>query len=145
MRELLRELKNMGMTIFFSSHILSEVADICTSIAILEAGNLIAYGDMDEMKKQLRPHRLIQVKVLDGNLESLQEALLHVDLVGETVTGSEIDLPSDMLRFDFSGSDEALSQLLGNLINQGIPLVTFNEVAGDLEDVFLQVTRGIVN
>lgn len=145
MRELLRELKNMGKTIFFSSHILSEVADICTSIAILEAGNLIAFGDMDEMKKQLRPHRLIQAKVLGGNLEPLQEALLHAERVGETVTGSNIDLPSDMLRFDFSGSDEALSQLLSNLINQGIPLISFNEVTGDLEDVFLQVTRGIVN
>ncbi len=145
MRELLRELKNMGKTIFFSSHILSEVADICTSIAILEAGNLIAFGDMDEMKKQLRPHRLIQAKVLGGQLDQLQEILLHVEAVGETVTGSEIDLPPDMLRFDFSGSDEELSQLLSSLINQGIPLVSFNEVTGDLEDVFLQVTRGIVN
>jgi ABC-2 type transport system ATP-binding protein len=145
MRELLRELKNMGKTIFFSSHILSEVADICTSIAILEAGNLIAFGDMDEMKKQLRPHRLIQAKVLGGDLTPLQEALLHAEAVGETVTSSDIDLPLDMLRFDFSGNDEALSQLLSNLISQGIPLVSFNEVTGDLEDVFLQVTRGIVN
>ena len=60
MRELLRELKLMGKTIFFSSHILSEVADICTSIAILEAGGLVAYGDMAEMKRQLRAHRLMQ-------------------------------------------------------------------------------------
>jgi ABC-2 type transport system ATP-binding protein len=135
----------MGKTIFFSSHILSEVADICTSIAILEAGNLIAFGDMDEMKKQLRPHRLIQAKVLGGDLTPLQEALLHAEAVGETVTSSDIDLPLDMLRFDFSGNDEALSQLLSNLISQGIPLVSFNEVTGDLEDVFLQVTRGIVN
>jgi ABC-2 type transport system ATP-binding protein len=145
MRELLRELKNMGKTIFFSSHILSEVADICTSIAILEAGNLIAYGDMNEMKKQLRPHRLIEVRVLGGDLTRLQEALLHAEAVGETVTGSEIDLPMDMVRFDFSGTDELLSGLLTSLINQGIPVISFNEVTGDLEDVFLQVTRGIVN
>jgi ABC-2 type transport system ATP-binding protein len=145
MRELLRELKNMGKTIFFSSHILSEVADICTSIAILEAGNLIAFGDMEEMKKQLRPTRLIQVKVLDGALYPIQEALLHADKVGETVTSAEIELPLDTLRFDFSGNDQELSELLSNLINQGIPIVSFNEVTGDLEDVFLQVTRGIVN
>jgi ABC-2 type transport system ATP-binding protein len=145
MRELLRELKNMGKTIFFSSHILSEVADICTSIAILEAGNLIAYGDMEEMKKQLRPHRLIQVRVLGGDLNSLQEALLHSDKVGETITASQADLPLDAVRFDFSGSDQELSQLLSTLISQEIPIISFNEVTGDLEDVFLQVTRGLVN
>ena len=54
MRELLRELKNMGKTIFFSSHILSEVADICTTVAVLEAGDLIAYGDIAAMKQRLR-------------------------------------------------------------------------------------------
>ena len=65
MRELLlRELKNMGKTIFFSSHILSEVADICTSIAVLEAGNLIAYGNIAEMKKRLQPHRMFAVHLL---------------------------------------------------------------------------------
>ena len=58
---------------FFSSHILSEVADICTSIAILEAGSLVAYGDMTEMKRQLRAHRLIQLRVLD-DLTPVQES-----------------------------------------------------------------------
>jgi ABC-2 type transport system ATP-binding protein len=135
----------MGKTIFFSSHILSEVADICTSIAILGAGNLIAFGDMEEMKKQLRPTRLVQVRVLNGDLAPLQEALLLAEKVGETVTSAEVELPLDTLRFDFSGSDEELSGLLSNMITQGIPIISFNEVTGDLEDVFLQVTRGIVN
>jgi ABC-2 type transport system ATP-binding protein len=144
MRELLRELKNMGKTIFFSSHILSEVADICTSIAILEAGNLIAFGDMAEMKKQLRPHRLIQVRFL-GEIEPLQEALFETEQVGETIAGPQADLGLDTLRFDFSGDDQALSQLLTDLVNRKIPIVSFSEETGDLEDVFLQVTRGIVN
>jgi ABC-2 type transport system ATP-binding protein len=144
MRELLRELRNMGKTIFFSSHILSEVADICTSIAILEAGNLIAFGNMEEMKKQIRPHRLIQVRVL-GPLEPLQEALLHSDQVGETLAPPDVDLPPDTLRFDFIGDDQQLSGLLADLVARGIPLVSFSEETGDLEDVFLQVTRGIIN
>jgi ABC-2 type transport system ATP-binding protein len=144
MRELLRELKNMGKTIFFSSHILSEVADICTSIAILEAGNLIAYGDMSEMKRQLRPHRLIQVRVL-GDIAPLQEAILRAEMVMDVITPAEADLPPDTIRFDFTGNDEELSQLLSNLVQQGIPVLGFGEETGDLEDVFLQVTRGIVN
>ena len=143
-RELLRELKSMGKTIFFSSHILSEVADICTSIAILEAGGLVAYGDMAEMKRQLRAHRLIQVRAL-GDLTPLQEFLLRHEAVESIVTSEEMDIPSDSLRFDFTGDDAALSQLLASLIGHNFQVVAFQEETGDLEDVFLQVTKGIVN
>ena len=143
-RELLRELKSMGKTIFFSSHILSEVADICTSIAILEAGGLVAYGDMAEMKRQLRAHRLIQLRAL-GDLMPIQEFLLRHEAVESIITAEEADIPSDSLRFDFTGGDEALSQLLASLIGNQFQVVAFQEETGDLEDVFLQVTKGIVN
>ena len=143
-RELLRELKNMGKTIFFSSHILSEVADICTDIAILEAGTLIAHGDMSEMKKQLRTHRLIQVKLI-GPVEPLQAFLLQHNDVHSITPQDEIHLPADTIQFDFGGDDEALSTLLGDMVAQGLRVVSFHEETGDLEDVFLQVTQGIVN
>jgi ABC-2 type transport system ATP-binding protein len=143
MRELLRELKNMGKTIFFSSHILSEVADICTSIAILEAGQLVAFGDMEEMKRQLRAHRLIEVRVM-GPLQPLQEFLLQQPAVGTVVTAPDADLPHDVLRFDFAGDDQALHTLLASMITAGIPVLSFNEETGDLEDVFLHATKGIV-
>lgn len=144
MRELLRELKQMGKTIFFSSHILSEVADICTSIAILEAGRLVAYGDMEEMKKQLRAHRLIEVRIV-GDLEPLQELLLRTDAVGAIMAGVEAELPPDTVRFDFSGDDQALSRLLARMVAGEIPVISFSEETGDLEDVFLHATRGIIN
>lgn len=144
MRELLRELKMMGKTIFFSSHILSEVADICTSIGIIEAGRLVAAGDINEMKKLLRAHRLIQVRVM-GDIAPLQEFLLRHPAVQSIVSGVEADLPPGTLRFDFSGSDEDLSRLLRDLVQSDIPVLSFNEEAGDLEDVFLRVTEGIVS
>jgi ABC-2 type transport system ATP-binding protein len=144
MRELLRELKQMGKTIFFSSHILSEVADVCTSIAILEAGRLVAHGDMEEMKKQLRAHRLIEVRVL-GELAPLQELLLGAPEVTGIVTAPQADLPAGTLRFDFAGDDAALSRLLGRLVAAQIPVISFSEETGDLEDVFLQATQGIVS
>jgi ABC-2 type transport system ATP-binding protein len=143
MRELLRELKNMGKTIFFSSHILSEVADICTSIAVLEAGKLVAYGNVEEMKRQLRAQRLLEARVL-GELAPVQDFLLQQEEVGTVVTAPEADLPPDAVRFDFSGDDAALSRLLADLINAGIPVISFSEETGDLEDVFLHVTRGLV-
>jgi ABC-2 type transport system ATP-binding protein len=144
MRELLRELKHMGKTIFFSSHILSEVADICTSIGIVEAGKLIAHGDMAEMKKQLRAHRLIQMRVL-GDTRPLQEFLVGREGVYQITPGEELDLPIDTIRIDFSGDDAALQHLLADIVGQGLPLVAFQEETGDLEDVFLHVTQGIVN
>jgi ABC-2 type transport system ATP-binding protein len=144
MRELLRELKNMGKTIFFSSHILSEVSDICTSIGIIEAGRLIAHGDMAEMKKQIRAHRLIQMRVL-GETQPLQEFLVGYDGVHQITPGSELDLPLDTIRIDFGGDDAALQKLLADIVAQGIPLLTLQEETGDLEDVFLHVTQGIIN
>jgi ABC-2 type transport system ATP-binding protein len=144
MRELLRELKNMGKTIFFSSHILSEVADICTSIGIVEAGKLITHGDMAEMKKQLRAHRLIQIRML-GETQPLQEFLVGREDIHQITPGTELDLPIDTIRVDFSGDDEALQKLLADIVAQGLPIITFQEETGDLEDVFLHVTKGIVN
>ncbi|MCA9873289.1 MAG: ABC transporter ATP-binding protein, partial [Anaerolineales bacterium] len=144
MRELLRELKNMGKTIFFSSHILSEVADICTSIGIIEAGRLIAHGDMAEMKRQLRAHRLIQMRVL-GDAAPLQTFLLERADISNVTAGSAADLPPDTVRVDFGGDDAALSRLLADIVAADIPLLGFQEETGDLEDVFLHVTQGIIN
>ncbi len=143
-RELLRELKNMGKTIFFSSHILSEVADICTSIGIIEAGSLVAFGGVEEMKRQLRAHRVVVMRLL-GSLSPAQELLLQNTAVYDMQAGQENGLPPDTIRFNFQGDDETLSQLLAQLISAGIQVVSFSEEHGDLEDVFLQVTKGIVN
>ncbi len=143
-RELLRELQNMGKTILLSSHILSEVADVCTHIAIIEAGSLVAQGDMATLKKQLRAHRLIQVRVL-GELTPLRELLLQDKRVSNVTTGTEADLLPGTLRFDFNGTDEEISDLLEGFIQQGIRIVSFSEESGDLEDIFLHLTQGIVN
>lgn len=144
MRELLRELQQMGKTIFFSSHILSEVADICTSIGIIEAGRLIAHGDMASMKKQLRAHRLIQIRVL-GEIAPLQELLLQETAVQTITAAPDAGLPSDTVRIDFNGDDVALSNLLARLVERGVRVVGFSEETGDLEDVFLHVTQGLIN
>ncbi|MFQ5436712.1 MAG: ATP-binding cassette domain-containing protein, partial [Anaerolineae bacterium] len=143
-RELLHELKNMGKTIFFSSHILSEVADVCTSIGIIEAGELVAHGDMADMKKQLRAHRLIQVQVI-GDTTPAKEFLLHQDNVTSIAGSDEVEIPGNAVQFDFAGDDEMLGDLLGQMVGSGLRVISFREETGDLEDVFMQVTKGIVN
>ena len=62
-----------------------------------------------------------------------------------SVTTGAGDLPPGSLRLDFSGDDAALSDLLARLVGRGLPIVSFSEEKGDLEDVFLQVTQGAVD
>lgn len=146
-RELLRELRHMGKTIFFSSHILSEVADICDSIAILEAGRLVTFGDLHAMQRRLRDHRLIQVRLLGDPTPVVAFLWQHPGVSNITApdSASEPTLPADAIRFDFSGDDESLSALMTALVQAGFRLLSFSEQTGDLEDVFMQLTQGVVN
>lgn len=144
MRELLRELQGMGKTIFFSSHILSEVADICTDIGIMEAGSLVAFGDIEQMRQQLQVSRLIRARII-GDTIPLKDILMSHEMVEQITDGREIELTPDIVQFDFTGNDEELSALLHLLVENRIQLISFSEEVGDLEDVFMQATKGVIN
>ena len=143
-RELLGELANMGKTIFFSSHILADVEDICSHIGIVEAGELIMQGSIDELKLQLMAHREITVTVMDHDVaESV------VNLVGEmsNVVTAEIIAPKNgraRVRVDFAGNDEELASMGRVLYDGDIGILGFTEEEKDLEHMFMRVTRGLV-
>jgi ABC-2 type transport system ATP-binding protein len=143
-RELLVELAHMGKTIFFSTHILADVAEICTRVGIIEAGKLVAVGGLEELQQQLMPRRKLEITVLERLEEALAllKALPGVSRV-ETLNGQA---NGDRLRLEmeFSGDDVALSQALASLVAGGIPVVHFSEDSRDLEEVFLRATKGIV-
>ena len=144
MRELLRALQGMGKTIFFSSHILSEVADICTQIGIIEHGRLVAAGSVAEMIGGLRAHRLINVRLVPGAADLAEAAAWLRGQPGVAAVARPGDSDASAahtLRLDFSGDDAALSGLLARLVGRGLPVVGFGEEQGDLEDVFMQVTQ----
>ncbi|MBU0702800.1 MAG: ABC transporter ATP-binding protein [Chloroflexi bacterium] len=141
-RELLRELQAMGKTIFVSSHILSEIGEICTHIAIIEAGELVATGTLAEMRQLIRAQRVVRV----GLTERVEEAQVWLaerpDVADvEPVTGNG----EGNLLVTFAGDDEGLVRLLSELVGAGFPVVMFREEAGDLEDVFMRLTKGIVS
>jgi len=144
-RLLLLELSRMGKTIFFSTHILSDVAEICNRVAILEEGQLVAAGMIEDLQLQHLHRRKIQITLLDRLTQVLD--ILQAD---EQV--SEIEpVPSEGLngrlhvRFGFDSDDTALSNLLLRLIQAGIPVLHFGEEGNALEEVFLQTTRGIIS
>ena len=73
MKALLNELKQMGKTILISSHILSELADFCTSIGIIERGKMLAAGNIQEIQARIRSHRVLKVRVLDETTDRAAE------------------------------------------------------------------------
>ena len=143
-RELLGELANMGKTIFFSSHILADVEDICSHIGIVEAGELIMQGSIDDLKLQLMAHREIIVTVMDGRLA---ESALALAKGLPQVAAAEMIAPKNgraRVRVDLVGNDGDLADLSQKLFAGGITILGFSEEEKDLEHMFMRVTRGLV-
>lgn len=141
MRELLRELQAMGKTIFVSSHILSEIEEVCTHIGIIEAGRLVAAGTLEEMQQRVQVHRVVKV----GLTGRSAEARAWLENRPHVLSVESLKNDDETLRFAFAGDDEALMQLLRDLVAAGFPVLTFRQEAGDLEDVFMRLTKGVVS
>jgi len=139
MKALLNELKQMGKTILISSHILSELADFCTSIGIIERGKLLAAGTIQDIYQQIRSHRVLKVRVLGDGAERAaallrdDRAIRLVETFDHTVTA------------EFEGQDQDMARLLDRLVQAGIVVHSFAEEPLSLEDVFMMITKGIVS
>lgn len=144
-RELLVELSRMGKTIFFSTHILADVSEICTHIGIVEAGQMIAQGSMDDMRAQLQPHREITVTLRDeASVARIKEVASGVPgVIG--VTDLEPKSGRFRVRVDFAGDDDGVADLNAKIAAAGIAILGFAEETKDLEAMFMRVTKGIVS
>jgi ABC-2 type transport system ATP-binding protein len=143
-RELLGELANMGKTIFFSSHILADVEDICSHIGIIEAGQIIMEGSIDELKKELMESREIIVTVKDTDTAEKVMALVNGM---QDIVKVELLTPRNgrsRVRIDFAGDDEGVIALNKMLNDKNIAVLGFNEEVRDLEHMFMRVTKGLV-
>jgi ABC-2 type transport system ATP-binding protein len=129
----------MGKTILVSSHILSELADFCTSIGIIERGKLLAAGSIQEIQRQLRTHKLLKIKVLSEET-GRTESILRDDPAVGTVSSYDHTVSAE-----FHGEDESQARLLARLVNAGIIVQSFGEEALSLEEVFMMITKGVVN
>ncbi|MBK9710797.1 MAG: ABC transporter ATP-binding protein [Kouleothrix sp.] len=167
LRELLKELRALGKTVMISSHILTELAEMCTHIAIIERGRLLASGDVQTILRSLQPHRTLELRVLEGGERAEQLLRAHAQVLdvrrdeiaaGAAPAAEEDDRaaevaadapPSDSpapltLLADYTGDERGMGELLGMLIANGVVVSRFAEQASDLEDIFMQVTEGIV-
>jgi ABC-2 type transport system ATP-binding protein len=139
MKALLNELKQMGKTILISSHILSELADFCTSIGIIERGKLLAAGSIQDIQQQIRSHRVLKVRVLDENTERAAGVLRDDPAI------RMVESYDHTLTAEFEGQDPDMARLLDRLVQAGIVVQSFAEEPLSLEEVFMMITKGIVS
>ncbi len=135
MKNILRELKNMGKTILISSHILSELAEMCTMIGIIDQGRMSACGTVEEITVKLTRTGKLKIKVRD----KLEEAVM---LLQEQPAIGEIRIQGDLVEADTSADEQILSDILKRLVQKDIPVVSFSQAGSSLESVFMQLTEG---
>ena len=138
MKEILKELREMGKTIIVSSHILPELAEMCSEIGIIDHGKLVTQGSVNEIMNRINKKRLVKVKLSNG-----KENLIR--LLKEQSTVKEITENTDNVEFAFEGTNDNLISILRNIIMNGIPIYSFAENEGNLEEIFMTVTGGEKN
>jgi ABC-2 type transport system ATP-binding protein len=137
LRELLRELRAMGKTILISSHILPELEELCTSVAIVDRGQVLAQGRVADIERRLRFGAVIRVRLLaEGDDLEAARARFAADADVATATLQE----DGTIELGFRGDDAASARLLAESVAAGLPIISFARAASDLEELFLQVT-----
>lgn len=135
MKEVLKQLQTLGKTVVISSHILPELAEMCTEVGIIHHGTLAAQGTVHDIMRKLTQKRMICVRPL-GQVERVVAILQELPAVGG-ITANVADIT-----FDFDGTDEMLADILRRLVEAEIPILSFQEKQGNLEEIFMQVTGG---
>ncbi len=144
LRELIRLLASeMRKTVLISSHILTELGEICDSAAIIEAGQILASGTIEEIQSKRRKHAsdvqeasILAARVLN-DIERLERWLLEQPFVSDVAVGPK------QVSFTFTAGAVAQAQLLRRMIEEGFEVVDFTGKTQTLEDAFMAITRGI--
>jgi ABC-2 type transport system ATP-binding protein len=140
MRELIKRLRQEAKTIMVSSHILPELADICNKIGIIERGKLIFNGSVDDAIRQVRGNATFTVSVGDRNAEAAVKLQTYPE-----VMAVKPDPKTGMLDVKLKDGVEDGSFLPERLIRDGFRLKSFKEKEVNLENVFMEITKGITN
>ncbi len=135
MRELLKELRRMGKTILISSHILHELSELCTRIGIVEAGELVTEGSLDEIYTRLGVMRTVHVQVATPSDELVSKV--------RTLPGVEsVDMSIDRLSIRMREEGTTIAKLHNDIHAFGAGITMFQPEAMDMETVFMKLTEG---
>jgi len=137
-RELLRELKRMGKTIMISSHILSELEEICDHIGIIEHGRLVFSGTLEEIRPKLGIQSKVRVKVLNNQDKA-------VELLSALPQIREVQALGEYIAVTFHDGQETDGIIARTLVNGGVDIISLQPEQFKLDDAFLKLTEGIVH
>jgi ABC-2 type transport system ATP-binding protein len=137
LRELLRELRTLGKTILISSHILPELEELCTSVAIVDRGKVLASGRIADIEQRLRVGAVLRAQVLADD-DTLEAARAWFE--GQPDVASAAILPDRQIELGFRGDETQAAALLRAAVSNDIAIASFSRAASDLEELFLQVT-----
>ncbi len=136
-KELFKELKAMGKTIIISSHILPELADFCNKVGIIERGEMLVSGDVQDIMAKVSGGRTLEIRLLDGYAQAAE--MLH-----EAPGVRAVRQMDTSLQIDFAGDPAMQAELNTMLVGSGLRVLSFAEQETDLEDIFMKVTKGLV-
>lgn len=133
MKEILRNLSDMGKTILISSHILPELAEMCTNVGIVEHGKLVVSGTVDEIMSRMNSSNPLVVKFEEG-----QDETIH--FLKENPAIENISIRSDKVYIGFQGNSMEEGRLLGDMVRHGAVISSYGREEGNLESLFMQIT-----
>jgi len=143
LRELIHLLATeLKKTVLISSHILTELGEICDSAVIIEAGEILASGsikDLLTLRRQSRgrqSHASIELTLIEAGPE-LEKWLVQQPFV------SDVSVSQHAASFEFEGTQQDQHNLLKTMMNEGFPIVEFRGKVESLEDAFMDLTRGL--
>jgi ABC-2 type transport system ATP-binding protein len=133
-RELLKQLHAMGRTVLISSHILTEMADFCTSIGIMEQGKLLASGRVEAILEQLQPGLRLEIEVANGSAKLLEILKDHAAV-------QQLEVSDGRLRCRWRGARTELPDLHRRIVAGGVDLIALAVKTDNLEDIYMRVSR----
>lgn len=133
-REMVKELNSQGKTVLLSSHLLSDLAQLCTDIGIIDGGKMVLTGSMDEVVNRIHTSKPVIITVQE-NMGAAMTLLKKHPLV-KTITVRDSDI-----MIGFMGDEYQESELLAGLISAGVRVRSYMREPGGLEAIFMQLTN----
>lgn len=135
LRELISELNRMGRTIVISSHILSELEGICSHLAVVDHGRVLAQGSVEEIRARISSRRKVRLRLAGGDVATA-EAVLR-----DEPAALDLEVELKEIRLVLDGGDRASADIVRKLVESGIGVAEWRIEGGGFEDLFLELTE----
>lgn len=136
MKGILKELRNMGKTIIISSHILTELSEVCNSVGIIDGGKMVAFGKMQDVINDINGFSKMRLEVIGSPDKG-------VNLIREHDSVKDISIIDNVVEFSINGDELEISNILKRLVKNEVEVMTYSKIEGNLEDVYMKITKEV--